>query len=244
MVGASCKQDHAHDGLDGVPAALEHARQPAGLALEMKAQRQEMHMLEGEHRQPPHRVHRHFGENAVAPLREQRHDRRARRRKPASARPARRTPRPANCLAATGAVPWPASASVAHLKVNGTAIVANLARNRSTVAKTTRDLRSGRSAGQIYGHSSISVDSKVPPSSRLRRSLFWFSCGRCNSLIEAFFGSSCCSWKVLAAPLPAVVPPVPPIDRHIDVLGQFRIGRTAGQSACRSCESRPHLASQ
>ena len=68
------QQHHAHDGLDGVAAALEHARQPAGLALEMKAQRQQMHVLEREHRQPPHRVHRHLGENAVAPLGEKRHD--------------------------------------------------------------------------------------------------------------------------------------------------------------------------
>ena len=45
----------------------------AGLALEMKAQRQLVHVLEGEDRQPPHRVHRDFGEHAVAELRQQRH---------------------------------------------------------------------------------------------------------------------------------------------------------------------------
>ena len=67
------QQHHAHDGLDGVAAALEHAGQPAGLALEMKAQRQQVHVLEGEHRQPAHRVHRHLGENAVAQLGERRH---------------------------------------------------------------------------------------------------------------------------------------------------------------------------
>jgi hypothetical protein len=49
----------------------------------------------------------------------------------------------------SGAVPWPASASVAHLKVNGTATVASLATNSSTVAKITRSLRSRRFAGQI-----------------------------------------------------------------------------------------------
>ena len=49
----------------------------------------------------------------------------------------------------SGAVPWPASASVAHLKVNGTAMVASLATNISTVANTTRTFRSRRSAGQI-----------------------------------------------------------------------------------------------
>ena len=67
------QQQHAHDGLDAVATALEHARQPAGLALEMKAQRQQMHVLEGEKRKPAHRIHRHLGENAVAPLREHAH---------------------------------------------------------------------------------------------------------------------------------------------------------------------------
>ena len=64
---------HAHDGLDAVAAALQHARQPAGLALEMEAQRQLVHVLEGEEREPPHRVHRDLGEHAVAQLRERRH---------------------------------------------------------------------------------------------------------------------------------------------------------------------------
>ena len=41
------EDDHAHDGLDAVAAALEHARQAAGLALEMKAQRQLVHVHEG-----------------------------------------------------------------------------------------------------------------------------------------------------------------------------------------------------
>ena len=67
------QQHHAHDRLDSVAAALEDACQPAGLALEMKAQRKQMHVLEGQHRQPAHRVHRDFGENAVAPLRQQPH---------------------------------------------------------------------------------------------------------------------------------------------------------------------------
>jgi hypothetical protein len=51
--------------------------------------------------------------------------------------------------AATGALPCPVSASTAHLKVNGTATVASLAPNNSTVAHTTRHFRSGRSDGQI-----------------------------------------------------------------------------------------------
>ena len=52
-------------------------------------------------------------------------------------------------LGPIGALPWPASASVAHLKVNGTAMVANLAAKISTVANTTRAFRSGRLAGQM-----------------------------------------------------------------------------------------------
>ncbi len=39
----------------------------------MEAQRKLVHMLERKVRQPPHRVHRDIGENAVAHLREQRH---------------------------------------------------------------------------------------------------------------------------------------------------------------------------
>ena len=44
--------------------------------------------------------------------------------------------------AATGALPWPVSASVAHLKVKGTAMVASLAASSSTMAPSTRSLRS------------------------------------------------------------------------------------------------------
>ena len=56
---------------------------------------------------------------------------------------------PSQEFAQTGAVPWPASASVAHLNVKGTATVASLAINTSTVAKTTRAFRSDRLAGQM-----------------------------------------------------------------------------------------------
>ena len=45
-------------------------------------------------------------------------------------------------LGPIGAVPWPASASVAHLKVNGTAMVASLATKISTVANRTRAFKS------------------------------------------------------------------------------------------------------
>jgi len=64
---------HAHDGFDGVAAALQDAREATGLALEMKAQGQVMHVHESERREPAHRVHRHLGEHAVARLLEQRH---------------------------------------------------------------------------------------------------------------------------------------------------------------------------
>src|SRR3954454_23925431 len=59
--------------------------------------------------------------------------------------------------AATGALPCPASASVAHLNVNGTAMVASLATSRSAIATRMRSLRSRRSVGQMYGHNPISV---------------------------------------------------------------------------------------
>ena len=49
----------------------------------------------------------------------------------------------------TGALPCPVSASVAHLKVNGTAMVAILATSSSPMVTQTRSLRSRRSDGQI-----------------------------------------------------------------------------------------------
>ena len=67
------QQQHAHDGLDRIAPALQDAREPAGPALQMKAQRQQVHVLERAHGEPPHRVHRHLGEDRVARLGEQRH---------------------------------------------------------------------------------------------------------------------------------------------------------------------------
>ena len=61
----------------------------------------------------------------------------------------------------TGAVSAPVSASIAHLKVNGTASVASLAISSSTIDQTTRILRSARSPGQIYGHRCTSVPIRV-----------------------------------------------------------------------------------
>src|SRR2546429_6531721 len=66
--------------------------------------------------------------------------------------------------APSGGCTSPVSASTAHLKVNGTAMVASLATNRSTVASTTRSLRSARSEGQINGHRCTSVRSSAPRS--------------------------------------------------------------------------------
>src|ERR1700726_4719172 len=61
----------------------------------------------------------------------------------------------------TGAVSAPVRASIAHLKVNGTASVATLAISSSTTDQTTRILRSARSPGQIYGHRCTSVPISV-----------------------------------------------------------------------------------
>ena len=66
MVGASCSSTMRTMVSMRIAPALQDARQAAGLALEMEAQRQQVHVLEGEHRQPAHGVHRDFGENAVA----------------------------------------------------------------------------------------------------------------------------------------------------------------------------------
>ena len=51
--------------------------------------------------------------------------------------------------ASTGALGVPLSASIAHLKVNGTVSVASLAISSSTIDQTTRIFRSARSPGQI-----------------------------------------------------------------------------------------------
>ena len=48
-----------------------------------------------------------------------------------------------------GALPSPVNASVAHLKVNGTARVASFAISSSTTDQTTRIFRSARSLGQM-----------------------------------------------------------------------------------------------
>ena len=66
---------------------------------------------------------------------------------------------------ATGAVPSPVSASVAHLKVKGTAMVASLAANRRSIENPTRRCRSGRSVGQMKGHSPRMIARSEPPSS-------------------------------------------------------------------------------
>src|SRR5664279_3902121 len=69
--------------------------------------------------------------------------------------------------ACTGAVSAPVSASIAHLKVNGTDKVASLATSSSTIDQTTRILRSTRSPGQMYGHRCTSVPVRVAFSAEL-----------------------------------------------------------------------------
>ena len=73
MVGIKLQDHHPHDHLDAGAAALQHARQAAGLALEMKAQRQFVHVDEGDVGELAHRMHRDAGKDAVAPLRQYRH---------------------------------------------------------------------------------------------------------------------------------------------------------------------------
>src|SRR5271154_5765203 len=63
--------------------------------------------------------------------------------------------------ACTGALSAPVKASVAHLKVKGTASVASLATSSNTTDQTTRIFRSARSPGQMYGHRWASVPAKV-----------------------------------------------------------------------------------
>ena len=86
---------------------------PPDLALEMEAQRQLVQMREGAHRKPAHRVHRHLAEQAVAQLRKRRHqDAHAAISNHHGDRHGQQPRQPV--VAAAGAVPWPASASVAH----------------------------------------------------------------------------------------------------------------------------------
>src|SRR5258707_3081420 len=61
----------------------------------------------------------------------------------------------------TGAVSAPVNASIAHLNVKGTTMVATLAISSSTIDQTTRILRSARSLGQMYGHRCVSVPIRV-----------------------------------------------------------------------------------
>src|SRR6266851_4124764 len=69
----------------------------------------------------------------------------------------------------TGALPSPVSASVVHLKVKGTAMVASLATRRRIIDRATRNFRSRRSAGQIYGRSPHMMASSEPPSADASR---------------------------------------------------------------------------
>src|SRR6516165_9832271 len=68
-----------------------------------------------------------------------------------------------------GARPSPVSASVAHLNVKGTAMVASLASRSRTIESATRCFRSRRSAGQIYGHTAYNMPSSEPPPAVMSR---------------------------------------------------------------------------
>src|SRR5690606_8701751 len=63
-----------------------------------------------------------------------------------------------------GAPPSPESELVAHLKKYGTSSRITLARMRKTSATTTRDFRSGRSEGHIYGQRFARVRNMDPES--------------------------------------------------------------------------------
>ena len=66
-------QRHPRHLFDAVAAALKHARQPAGLLLEMKAQRELVHVRESAERELAHGMHRHLREQAFAQLGEYHH---------------------------------------------------------------------------------------------------------------------------------------------------------------------------
>ena len=126
-------------------------------------------------REPAHRVHRHLGEHAVAQLRQHRHqdahaaigERHRDRRGDRPGQPASRR--------ATGALPCPASASVAHLKVNGTAMVASLATTSSSGRQQHALLagRAGRTA-RYRATAARSVANSAPPSAETSR---FIACG-------------------------------------------------------------------
>ena len=70
------KREHheARQLLDALAPALEHAGQAAGLALQVKAQGQAVHVLEGLQGELSHRMHGDLGEDAVAHLGQHRHE--------------------------------------------------------------------------------------------------------------------------------------------------------------------------
>ena len=74
MVGMQRQHHQARQFLDALAAALEHAGQAAGLALQVEAQGQAVHVLEGLERELAHRMHRDLGEQAVAHLGQHRHE--------------------------------------------------------------------------------------------------------------------------------------------------------------------------
>ena len=71
--GEDAEQGEGQQRVDPLGAAFDHAAQAAGLALQMKAQRQSVDMRERLHRHFAHGVVLHLGENAVAQLGESLH---------------------------------------------------------------------------------------------------------------------------------------------------------------------------
>jgi len=71
--GENAEQSEGQQIVDALDAAVNHPRQAAGLAFQMKAQRQGMNMREGLHRDFPHGMIEHLGEDAVAQLTESLH---------------------------------------------------------------------------------------------------------------------------------------------------------------------------
>src|SRR5262249_5072258 len=63
----------AHDRLDRIASTLEDSGESAGLAFEMKAQRQQMQMRKNVARKAAHRMHCDIGEDRVARLIKERH---------------------------------------------------------------------------------------------------------------------------------------------------------------------------
>ena len=127
----SCSTNRRDSSSMPFAPALEHAGEAAGLALEVEAQRQAMHVREGLERELPDGVHRDLGEEPVANLAQHRHrdPRQAVEHGQAGSAPPSQAGSPRLALPLTAT-----SASVAHLKVKGVATVTSFATRSSPKA--------------------------------------------------------------------------------------------------------------